>query len=61
MCLDSIYSDTFDMPIACYRKLKTGGTTCPTSNHYLADPEPMALLLQPVDHVSPNRPSPCAT
>ena len=70
MCLESIYSDTYDMPIACYKKIKTGGTTCPyihtrghhmpPPNHYLADPEPMALPLQPIDHESHDQPSPCA-
>ena len=53
MCLESIYSDKYDMPIACYKKLKTGGTTypyihtrghhMPHTYHYLTDPEPMAL------------------
>ena len=70
MFLESIYSDTYDMPIACYKNSKLGeppaptytlgGTTCPTPTHYLADPEPMALPLQPVDHVCLDQPSPCA-
>ena len=40
MFLESIYSDTYDMPIACYKKQnsKLGGTTCPyihTRGHHL--------------------------
>ena len=33
MCLESIYSDTYDMPIACYTNSKTGDTICPYIHH----------------------------
>ena len=42
------------------QKLKSWGHHLPLhTNHYLEDPEPMALLLQLVDHASPVQPSPC--
>ena len=60
MFLESIYSKKYDMPIACYKNktTKLGGTTFPTSNHFLEDPEPMVLLPQLVDHAQSDRPSP---
>ena len=42
--LEFINSDTYDMPIACYKNSKLGAPPALTHNNYLKDPKLMALL-----------------